>query len=162
MHKRRIINDSHAGFTLIEVLVCVAILAGVVMTMFGVLTHLTIEIRRSRNRSIATQAAQMVMETIVAAPYDARVFHGLTSEETPPSDSLVSTDVLGWKNTLTAFPIKTVAQVAVEETPFCVDIETEEESFALCPELLQVTVEIHYQDHGREATQKLSLALEPG
>ena len=153
---------SNKGFTLLEVLVCVAILASIIMSMFAVYTHLTLEIRRSRNRTIATQAAQMIMETVIASPYDARVFHNLSSSVEPPSDSPVLADVLAWRNTLASFPIAMGAQVRVEEVnaPFCHDPDDEEE-LALCPRQLQVTVEIHYQDHGREATQELSLTLEP-
>lgn len=162
MRKRHNINSSNAGFTLIEVLVCVAILASVVMSMFAVYTHLTVEIRRSRNRSTAAKAAQLVLESIIAAPYDARVYHGLSSAEEPPSDSPVSAEVLAWKNILATFPVETAVQVTVQEEDvlFCADLE--EESPVLCPTILQITVEIRYQDHGREAVQELSLTIEPG
>ncbi|MCP4405424.1 MAG: prepilin-type N-terminal cleavage/methylation domain-containing protein [bacterium] len=150
-----------AGFTLIEVLVCVAILASVIMTMFAVFTHLNLEIRRSRNRTLATQAAQMVLETIIASPHDAREYHGLTSETLPPPDSPVQTEILAWRNSFATFPVKTAAHVTVGEAPFCAALETEEKSLVLCRKLLQVTVEIRYQNHGREAVQELSVTLEP-
>ncbi|PID56880.1 hypothetical protein CSB45_09450 [candidate division KSB3 bacterium] len=159
---QRKLFTTDTGFTFIEVLVCVVILAGVILTMFGVYTHVTMAILRSRNRSIAVRAAQMILERVLAGPHDARVYNGLTSETVLASDSPVFTEVLGWKHTLAAFPVRTNAHVTVDELPFCVDVATEEGPLTLCPKLLKITVDIRYQDHGRDATQTLSLIREAG
>lgn len=133
------------------------------MSMFAAYTHFTIENRRSRNRTMAAQAAQMVLESIIASPYDTRMFHGLNSEEEPPEDSPVKGELLAWRNTFADFPVNTAAQVKVEDikAPFCNEFGSEETELVLCPDFLRVTVEIHYHDHGREAMQELSLLLEP-
>jgi type II secretion system protein I len=87
-------KNAARGFTLIEVLVAVAILAAAMMSVFAIYVHCTVELRRAKNRTLATNFAQQMMEMICAAPQLLAHYQGLTTAADPPVDNPVSADLL--------------------------------------------------------------------
>ena len=140
------------GFTLIEVLVAIAILATVFMTMFAIYTHTLIKVRRAKNRTLATNTAKMMMEMIISSPYDASIYHGLTTITTLSADHPVQADLLHWKATLETFPTMAVGIISALDSRECVQDR--------CTDIVTVNVAIRYQDYGGETTNALSVKLE--
>ena len=88
-------NRNQRGFTLIEVLVAITILAVVVLSMFEVYLHAIREIRRAKNRTVATNANQMILDRIATTPFDARRYHNAsTASETVFLDQHIKGDII--------------------------------------------------------------------
>ena len=132
------------GFTLIEVLVSVAILGTAIMSVFTIYAQSIVEIRRAKNRTIATHAAQTMMEMVVSSPHAISHYHGLTTTTLPPDENPVSDDLLAWQSLLHTFPTSASGTISVGED-LAVQI---------------VTVNITYEDYGRTTTTTLTLKLE--
>jgi prepilin-type N-terminal cleavage/methylation domain-containing protein len=131
------------GLTLIEVLVSVAILGTAIMSVFTIYTQCIVEIRRVKNRTIATNAAQMMIEMISSSPYAVSNYHGLTTATEPPVDNPVRNDLLAWKSALQTFPASAIGTISVVDELYS----------------HLVTVEISYNDYGRKTTNTLSLKI---
>jgi prepilin-type N-terminal cleavage/methylation domain-containing protein len=138
--------NTEKGFTLIEVLIAVAILTVAVMSVFMIYTQCTVEIRRAKNRTIATNYAQQMMEMISSTPYNIFYYHGLTTTSDPPADNPVRDDLLRWKAALQTFPTRATGIISVV---------ADQES----PHSIVVTVKITYDNYGREVTNTLSLKI---
>ena len=138
--------NANQGFTLIEVLIAIAILAVAVMGVFMVYTQCTAEIRRAKNRTTATNYAQQMMEMVASTPYDILNYHGLTTLTDPPTDNPVRADLLRWKANLQTFLTNAVGTIAV--------VKDQAISHAIL-----VTVTITYENYGRKATSTLSLKI---
>ncbi len=133
------------GLTLIEVLISVAILAATIMSVFTIYTQCIVEIRRAKNRTLASHYAQMMMEMIASSPHSISHYHGLTTQQSFPQQNSVRDDMLKWAQTLQTFPGNAVGAISVT-------LETYSHL---------VTVEIAYQNYGRETTSVLKLKM-PG
>lgn len=131
------------GLTLIEVLISVAILATTIMSVFTIYSQCFVEIRRAKNRTLATNLTQMMMEMIIASPHVPSVYHGLSTNEAPSPDNPVKKDLETWKASLHTFPTSAVGDL---------DVSTEAYTYL-------VVVHITYQDYGRITTNTLSLHL---
>jgi len=132
------------GFTLVEVLVAVAILAFAIMTVFSIYSYCTVEIRRAKNRTIATNCAQQMMEMICSSPHDISNYQGLTTASTPPAGNPARADLLRWKSILqTSFPAQAVGTISVADEPYSI----------------VVTVTIGYNNYGRETASTLSTKI---
>jgi prepilin-type N-terminal cleavage/methylation domain-containing protein len=132
------------GFTLVEVLLSVAILGTTIMTVFTIYAQSIVEIRRARNRTIATHAAQTMMEMIVSSPHAISNYHGLTTITAPPIENPVRDDLLDWQSMLHAFPTSASGAISVGE-----DLSGQ-----------IVTVTISYEDYSRTTTTTLALKPE--
>ena len=88
---------SEHGLTLIEVLISVAILATAIMSVFVIYSQCLVEIRRAKNRTLATNFTQMMMEMIISSPYPPSVFHSFSTADEPPDDHPVKNDLNVWK-----------------------------------------------------------------
>lgn len=132
------------GLTLIEVLISVAILATAIMSVFTIYSQCMVEIRRAKNRTLATQYNQMMMEMIISSPHDVFHYNGLNTSSVPFEDNLVREDVLKWARTLNTFPTSASGKISVVE-----------ESYSNL-----VTVELQYGDYGRKTTNILTLKVE--
>ena len=131
------------GLTLIEVLISIAILAITIMSVFTIYSQCFVEIRRTKNRTLATNLTQMMMEMIIANPHAPSVYDGLSTTEAPSPDNPVKKDLETWKAALHTFPTSAVGVI---------DVTTETYTYL-------VVVQINYQDHGRISTNTLSLHL---
>ncbi|GAK60755.1 Tfp pilus assembly protein PilV [Candidatus Vecturithrix granuli] len=131
------------GLTLIEVLISVAILATTIMSVFTIYSQCFVEIRRAKNRTLATNLTQMMMEMIIASPYAPSVYHGLSTNEEPSPDNPVKNNLDAWKASLQTFPTSAIGVI---------DVTTETYTYL-------VVVHIDYQDYGRISTNTLSLHL---
>ena len=138
--------NTNQGFTLIEVIVAVAILAVAVMGVFMVYSQCTVEIRRARNRTMATNYAQQMMEMIASTPSDILNYHGLTTMTDPPTDNPVRADLLRWKANLQPWLTNAVGTIVV--------VKDQAISHAIL-----VTVTITDENYGRRATSTLSLKI---
>ncbi|PIE32679.1 hypothetical protein CSA56_14420 [candidate division KSB3 bacterium] len=142
------------GFTLIELLISTAILGTAVISMCAVYSHIVIEIRQARNRTLATNMAQAMMEMIASSPYDATAYHSLTTVTNPPEDNPVRDDILVWKTRLEDFPTSAIGRIsAIRKATVC--------SLDSCPGIVEVDVTITYEDYKGETINRLSLILEP-
>jgi len=128
---------------LIEVLISVAILATTIMSVFTIYSQCFVEIRRAKNRTLATNLTQMMMEMIIASPYAPSSYHGLSTTEELSSDNPAKMDLDVWKTALHTFPTSAVGAI---------DVTTEAYTYF-------VVVHIDYQDYGRISTNTLSLHL---
>ena len=135
---------SEQGLTLIEVIIAVAILAATVMSSFAVYSQCIVEIRRAKNKTIATNLAQMMMEMISSSPYPVASYHELTSAADPSPQNPAYHDLLVWKANVETFPTSAIGSISVEDDP----------SFHV------VTIEIRYDDYGKTTTSILSLRLD--
>ncbi len=133
------------GFTLIEVLVAVVILAFAIMGVFSIYMQCTVEIRRARNRTTVTNCAQQMMEMICSTPHEITNYHGLTTASIPPMSNPVREDLLRWKSSLQALPAQAVGTISVEN--------------GLYSHI--VNVQIIYDNYGRETTNTLSMKIAP-
>lgn len=131
------------GLTLIEMLISVAILATTIMSVFTIYSQCFVEIRRAKNRTLATNLTQMMMETIIDSPHVPLIYHGFSTTEEPSSDNPVKKDLDAWKTALHTFPTSAVGAI---------DVTTETYTYL-------VIVHIDYQDYGRISTNTLSLHL---
>ena len=156
MLEKKIRRQSSQGFTLIEVLISVAILAVAMMGMFAIYTQILVEIRRVKNRTLATHAAQTMMEMIVSSPYDASLYHGLTTASDPLVGNPVRPDILAWGLSLDTFPTSAVGTISTVDDKKCFSIESQ----SLCTDIVNIDIEIHYNDYGLERTSVLSLTAE--
>ena len=138
--------NTDRGFTLIEVLVAVTILAFAIMSVFTIYTQCTLETRQAKNRTTATNCAQQMMEMICSTPYDIANYHGLTTASVPPTNNPVREDVLRWKSSLNALLTQAVGTISVRD-----DIEI--------PYSRVVTVEIRYKNYGRQTISTLSMKI---
>jgi type II secretion system protein I len=134
------------GFTLIEVLISIAILAMVVMSVCSIYTHCTLEIKRAQNRTMASNFAQQMMEMICSSPHDLSAYDGLTTAAAPPSDNPARADLLRWQAALDTFPTEAVGTIAVQADPTI--------AYATA-----VTVQITYTNYGRETVSTLTLKV---
>ena len=131
------------GFTLIEVLVAVAILAVAIVTVFGIYSY-CMEIRRAKLRTVATNCGQQMMEMICSTPHDISSYHDLTTASIPPSNNPIRADFLLWRSALqTSFPTWVIGTISVVDEPYS----------------KVVTVTIRYDNYGREMTSTLSMKV---
>ena len=145
------------GFTLIEVLVAITILAVVVLSMFAIYLHAIREIRRAKNRTFATNANQMILDRIVTTPFDARRYHGASTADVEHLDERIRGDLADWAAILRQFPTQAVGTITTRVEDRCVSKLTP----PLCPKVIVVIAAIRYQDVGRERAQIASLYVEP-
>ncbi len=146
--------NAAGGFTLIELLISTVILSTAIMSMFSIYSHILVEIRQARNKTLATNLAQAMMEMIVSSPYDATRYHGLTTSLTPSDGNPVRHDLGVWKTQLDDFPTNAIGQIsAIRTETVC--------SLNVCPDVVLVNVTITYDDYGGEANATLSMKLEP-
>jgi prepilin-type N-terminal cleavage/methylation domain-containing protein len=131
------------GFTLIEVLISVAILAAAMMSVFTIYTQCIVEIRRAKNRTMATNAAQMMMEMIASSPHAVLSYHGLATTTDPPAGNPARNDLLVWKSALQAFPTSAIGTISVVDELYS----------------NVVTVQVSYDAYGKNTTNTLSLKI---
>jgi prepilin-type N-terminal cleavage/methylation domain-containing protein len=132
------------GFTLIEVLVAIAILAFAIMTVFSIYSYCMLEIRRAKNRTIATNYAQQMMEMICSTPHDISHYHDLTTASTPPLSNPVKADFLRWQSVLQlSFLSQAIGTISVVDEAYS----------------RVVTVAIRYDNYGKEQTSTLSIKI---
>ena len=131
------------GFTLVEVLVALAILTVAIMSVFAIYTQCTVEIRRAKNRTIATNCAQQMLEMICSTPHALSNYHGLTTTADPPAGNPVRDDLLRWQAALQTVPTRAVGTISVGD-----------ELYARL-----VTVEVKYDNYGRATTTTLALKI---
>lgn len=138
-------HQSHTnhGLTLIEVLISVAILAATMMSVFVIYSQCLVEIRRAKNRTLATNFSQMMMEMIISSPYPPSVYHDLTTSEEPPADHPAKKDLEIWKTALQTFPTIAVGNIEVTTEPYT----------------YVVLVNIEYHDYGKTSVNILSLHI---
>lgn len=141
-HPSHQFHPSH-GLTLIEVLISVAILATAIMSVFAIYSQCLVEIRRAKNRTLATNFTQMMMEMIVSSPYPPSAYHGFSTSEEPPADLPVKNDLHVWKTALQAFPTTAIGRI---------DVATEPYNYF-------VLVHLEYQDYGKTSVNTLSLHI---
>ena len=148
---------NQGGFTLIEVLAAITILAVVVLSMFATYLHAIREIRRAKNRTYATNANQMILDRILTTPFDARRYHGATTTKIDTLDASIKGDMTDWAAMLRQFPTQAVGEITARAEDRCVLELTP----PLCPKVILVIAAIRYQDYGRERRQIASLYIEP-
>lgn len=138
-------HHAHAahGLTLIEVLISLAILATAIMSVFAIYSQCLVEIRRAKNRTLATNFAQMMMEMIISSPSPPSAYHGFRTTDEPPGDHPVKNDLHVWKAALHAFPTSAIGSIEATTEPY---------TYA-------VLVRIEYQDYGKTSTNTLSLHI---
>ena len=134
------------GFTLLEVLVAIAILAVTMMGVLTIYTQCTLEIRRAKHRTMATHYVQDMLEMIRSSPFDPRNYHELTTASAPPEDNPVRTDLLRWASALQRFPAQATGNISVVHDP-----ET--------PYTMRVTVTLTYDNYGKESTTIVSVKM---
>lgn len=156
MLEKKIRRQSSQGFTLIEVLISVVILTIAMMGMFAIYTQILVEIRRAKNRTVATHMAQTMMEMVASSPYDASLYHGLTTASDPPAGNPVRSDILAWGLSLDTFPTSAVGNISAIDDKKCFSIESQ----SLCIDIVNIDIEIHYNNYGLERTSVLSLSTE--
>ncbi len=132
------------GLTLIEVLIAVAILATAMMSVFTIYSQCVVEIRRAKNRTLATQYTQMMLEMIISSPYNVSHYQGLSTSIAPPDDNPIREDMLKWAHALNTFPTIASGRISVVE-----------ESYSNL-----VTVALQYGNYGRNTTNILTLKVE--
>ena len=143
MNKEKQAISAVRGLTLIEVLISMAILATVIMTVFSIYTQCIVEIRRAKNRTLATNFARMMVEMIVSSPHAPSHYDGLSTAVTPPGDNPASHDLLTWKTALDAFPTAAAGTISAS---------LEQYSHL-------VSVEIRYEDYGKTTANTLSIRI---
>jgi prepilin-type N-terminal cleavage/methylation domain-containing protein len=131
------------GFTLVEVLVALAILAVAIMSVFAIYTQCTVEIRRAKNRTLATNCVQQMMEMICSTPHAFSNYDGLTTASDPPASNPVKADLLSWQSALQTFPTQAIGTISVGDEPYA----------------SLVTVEVKYDNYGRTTTTTLVLKI---
>jgi prepilin-type N-terminal cleavage/methylation domain-containing protein len=138
------VTTKQEGFTLIEFLVAIAILAVAIVTVFGIYSYCMVEIRRAKLRTVATNCGQQMMEMICSTPHDILNYHDLNTASIPPSSNPIRADFLTWKSVLqTSFPTWVIGTISVVHEPYS----------------NVVTVTIRYDSYGREATSTLSMKI---
>ena len=138
------VTTKQEGFTLIEVLVAIAILAVAIVTVFGIYSYCLVEIRRAKLRTVATNRGQQMMEMICSTPHDISNYHDLTTVSIPPSSNPIRADFLTWKSALqTSFPTWAIGTISVVHEPYS----------------KVVTVTIRYDNYGRETISTLSMKV---
>ena len=131
------------GFTLIEVLISVAILAAAIMSVFTIYAQCIVEIRRAKNRTMATNSAQMMMEMIASSPYAVSNYHGLATTTDPPAENPAKNNLLAWKSALQTFPTSAIGTISVVDELYS----------------HVVTVKISYDDYSKRTVNTLSLKI---
>ena len=131
------------GLTLIEVIISVAILATAIMSVFVIYSQCLVEIRRAKNRTLATNFTQMMMEMIISNPHPPSVYHGLSTADESSTDHPVKNDLNIWKAALHTFPTSAIGSIEVTIEPY---------TYA-------VLVHLEYQDYGKTSTNTLSLHI---
>jgi prepilin-type N-terminal cleavage/methylation domain-containing protein len=88
------------GFTLIEVLIAITILATSIISMFAIYTHCILELRRARNRTIATNCAQQMLDMVLSLPDDVFGWNGVRTTAEALNNPLIRADVQAWQAAL--------------------------------------------------------------
>jgi prepilin-type N-terminal cleavage/methylation domain-containing protein len=140
-----IVRQKH-GFTLLEVLVSITILAVAMMGVLRIYTQCTLEIRRAKHRTMATHYVQEMLEMIRSSPFDLQNFHGLTTVSTPPEENPARTDLLRWASMLQMFPVPATGDISVIRDP-------------ATPYTMRVTVTLTYDNYGKESTTVVSVKM---
>ena len=145
------------GFTLIEVLIAITILAFVILSMFAIYVHVIRELRRAKNRTYAMQAIAMMAERIIGNSHDARRFNNANTDDLSTSDSEIYEDVRAWQAILREFPGRAVGTVTTRIEPRCRNAQTP----PLCARVVIVNVVVQYRNYGHEASHTATIYLEP-
>lgn len=132
------------GFTLLEVLIAISILGTAILSVFTIYTHCSLELQRARNRTIATQCAQQMIEFICSTPHDVTVYHGLQTTAVLAANHPARADLLAWQATLQHVLPDAVGTVTVGDDP---DL----------PYTTRITVSINYANYRRPTTTTLVL-----
>jgi len=137
------IKSRQQGFTLIEVIVGVAILMVAMTGMFAIYSWCTVEVRRARHRTLVTLCAQQMMEMIVSTPQNVGAYHGFSTTSLPSASSPVSHDLHTWQTCIKSLPMPATGTIAVSDDPEI-------------PYAILVRVTILYENYGRSNTMVLS------
>ena len=133
-----------SGFTLLEVIISVAILAIAMMGVFTVYSQCTTEIRRAQYRTLVTACGQQMLDMIASTPHNIFVYHDFSTDSSPPDDSPVWSDLSVWQSRIHTLPTQAAGTISVVNDP---DI----------PHTTRVTVRITYDNYGRSAATTISM-----
>jgi prepilin-type N-terminal cleavage/methylation domain-containing protein len=133
------IKKGQQGFTLIEVMVGLAILMMAMTGVFTIYSWCTAEVRRAQYRTLATLCARQMMEMINSTPYHVSAYDGFSTNSSPSTESSARTDLDIWQACIQHLPMPATGSIAVID-----DIET--------PYSNVVQVTILYKNYGRDTT----------
>ena len=133
----------NAGFTLIEVIIAVAILMVAMTAVFTMYSWCTAEVQRARQRTLVTLCAQRIMEMIASAPQPVQAYDGFTTDIPPSAGNPMSGDWQAWQACIQALPRSGTGHIKVSDDP---DM--------LYATLVQVSIQ--YDNYGRETTLTMS------
>ena len=102
------IDERQDGFTLIEALLAIAIVAMVVTTVLSIRTGALIDANEARNWRVAREVAQEILSELAAGARDEVVDYRMVPQPIP-----TMTDVEDWSY-----------QIVIGETPFVIEEET--------------------------------------
>lgn len=136
----------HQGFTLIEVVIAVAILMTAMTAVFTIYSWCTAEVRRARQRTHVTLCAQRMLEMIASAPQHVLAYDGFSTTALPAAGNPVAGDLRTWQACVRELSRSATGQITVSDDP-----ET--------PYATLVQVSIQYDNYGRETTLSISQKL---
>ena len=145
------------GFTLIEVLIAITILAFIILSMFAIYAHVIRELRRAKNRTYAMQAIAMMAERIIGNAHDARRFDKANTDDLATSDPVIREEVNAWRGMLQAFPGRAVGAVTARTEFRCNASQTPPR----CPCVVMVNISVQYRNYGVDASHAATIYLEP-
>ena len=139
----RMAGRRQLGFTLIEVMIAVAILMMAMAAVFAMYSWCTVEVRRARQRTLVTLCAQQILELIASTPQDVWAYEGFSTSAQPLEENPVNADLRRWQTCILELPRPATGRIAVLN-----DADT------LYSILVQVS--IHYDNYGRDTTLMVS------
>lgn len=131
------------GFTLVEVIIGLAILMVAMTGVFTIYSWCTVAVRQAQHRTLATLCARQMMEMIRSTPYDVSAYNGFSTSSSVSTGSAVSSDLSIWQACIQDLPMSATGSIAVID-----DLEM------LHSNLVQVT--ILYENYGRNTTVMMS------
>ncbi len=131
------------GFTLIEVIIAVAILMVAMTAVFAIYSWCTAEVRRARQRTLVMLCAQRMLEMIGSSPQPIRTYDGFSTTTPPVAENPVGADLQRWQTCIHELSRPATGRIVVLDDP---DL----------PYSILVRISIQYDNYGRDTTLSVS------
>lgn len=131
------------GFTLIELMMAVAILLASMTAVLAMYSWCTTEVRRARQRTLAAACGQQMMEMMAASLHSLTAYDGFTTRAAPADANPALGDWQRWQRCVDQLSGAAAGRISVRDDG---DI----------PFALRVDLTIQYENYGRAASLRLT------